>query len=122
MWKYMLGSWPGPKQETFPRHEGLQALASTQHIVGTQHAYNFWLSCNANNSPKTRAFVKKQNWNRKSQIPRFWLRCRLVSFRMVKDRVAGSKTQTYTHGPTPRQQRPSKHSMSEWLGGHYGMR
>jgi hypothetical protein len=52
-------------------------------------AYNFWLSYNANNSPKTRAFVKRdcasETGQAKTQIPRFWPVCQLGWFRMLKN-------------------------------------
>ena len=60
--------------------------------VANSAAYNFWLSYNANNSPKTRAFVRRdcasETGKAKPQIPRFWPVCRLGWFCMLKNRFA----------------------------------
>ena len=46
--------------------------------------------------------LKKQNWNRKAQIPHFWPVCRLGWLRMLKNWVAGSNTQTDTQPTNPK--------------------
>ena len=73
--------------------------------VANSAAYNFWLSYNANNSPKTRAFVRRdcasETGKAKPQIPRFWPVCRLGWSCMLKNRVAGSNTQRTLSQPTP---------------------
>ena len=90
--------------------------------VANSAAYNFWLSYNANNSPKTRAFVKRDCASKigKAKIANpALLACVSVGV-VLHAQKPGCRLEhtTDTQSTNPKQQRPCKHSQtrSGWVG------
>ena len=100
--------------------EGLRALASTQHIVGTHlsnrlrivHAFTLSAKVQCNNSLRICSsftfwlrynVLKSPNWalvvGIAKQIPRNWYGCRLWWFRMLKTGLRSHQHLLFDHNP-----------------------